>query len=146
MGLLKYHSCLPWGKTTAFLEGFYRKVLLPQCAAGLNGFQLLAEERRGNKHECCFTVSNRKAPPKPMVSPGKALTWLLSLGLSFVQLWAAPSSTSHGSSARGLAGTAPSAQAQAGESHSLQYFSKSFITALWICLGCALLAVAVTWL
>lgn len=67
-----------------FLEGFYRKVLLPRCAAGLNGFQLLAEERRrrGNKHECCFTVSNRKAPPKPTVSPGKAVTWLLSLALS----------------------------------------------------------------
>lgn len=64
-------------------------MLLPQCAAGLNGFQFLAEERRrrGNKQECCFTVSNRRAHSKAMVSPGKALTWLLSLALS----WSCPS-------------------------------------------------------
>lgn len=50
-------------------------VLVPQCAARLNDFQLLAEQ---SERMWLFPVlfhhfQQKGLPPKPMVSPGKVL-------------------------------------------------------------------------
>lgn len=63
------HSC--------FSEGFFREVLLSQW--------LPAFSRSEGAN--MSIVSTRKADPTPKVSPGKALTWLLSLVLA----WSCPS-------------------------------------------------------
>lgn len=88
------HSC--------FSEGFCREVLLSQWLPPFSR----------SEGANMSIVSTRKADPTPKVSPGKALTWLLSLVLAWscpqlflwaavpvLQLWAAPSSSSHSSRA-----------------------------------------------
>lgn len=106
-GLVKVPWCLSWGKTmgenhSCFSEGFCREVLLSQWLPPFS------RSEGANMR----IVSTRKADPTPKVSPGKALTWLLYLVLAWscpqlflwtavpvLQLWAAPSSSSHSSRA-----------------------------------------------
>lgn len=63
MGLVKYCNPLHEEKHSFFVEGFCRKALVPQRAAGLNDFQLSAEESEG-MWSLSSAVSNRKAHPE----------------------------------------------------------------------------------